>query len=110
MPVAGFVFANTRATPDDEAGKERRRALAQRLRTEGGEFLVKEPGPLLSDQADDEQWERVRTIVAAQSPDAIAAAALGMAERPDSTGDLAGIDVPAMVITSTGDTLIPPEQ
>jgi pimeloyl-ACP methyl ester carboxylesterase len=108
--VAGFVFSNTRATPDDEAGKERRRALAQRLRTEGGEFLVKEPGPLLSDQADDEQWERVRTIVAAQSPDAIAAAALGMAERPDSTGDLAGIDVPAMVITSTGDTLIPPEQ
>jgi pimeloyl-ACP methyl ester carboxylesterase len=30
-----------------------------------------------------------------------------MAERPDSTGDLASISVPTMVITSTGDTLIP---
>ncbi len=32
-----------------------------------------------------------------------------MAERPDSTGDLSGIDVPTLVITSSGDTLIPPE-
>jgi pimeloyl-ACP methyl ester carboxylesterase len=31
-----------------------------------------------------------------------------MADRPDSSGDLAGIDVPTLVITSTGDTLIPP--
>ena len=85
-------------------------ALAERLRKEGSEFLVKEPGPLLSDQADQEQWERVRTIVAAQSPDAIAAAALGIGERADSTPDLPGIDVPTMVVTSTGDTLIPPEQ
>ena len=108
--VAGFLLANTRATPDDQAGRERRRALAARLRAEGSEFLVREPGPLLSDQADEEQWERVRTIIAAQSPDAIAAAALGMAERPDSTPDLAGIDVPTLVVTSTGDTLIPPDQ
>jgi 3-oxoadipate enol-lactonase len=108
--VTGFVFANTRATPDDEAGKERRRALAERLRREGSDFLVKDPGPLLSSQADEDQWERIRAIVAAQSAEAIAAAALGMAERPDSTSDLAGIDVPTMVITSSGDTLIPPDQ
>jgi pimeloyl-ACP methyl ester carboxylesterase len=108
--VAGFVLANTRATPDDEAGKERRLALAARLRGEGSEFLVNEPGPLLSDQADPELWERVRTIIAVQPPEALAAAAVGMAERPDSTSDLAGIDVPTLVVTSTGDTLIPPEQ
>src|SRR5205823_1317350 len=30
--VAGFVFANTRAGADDEAGRARRRALAERLR------------------------------------------------------------------------------
>ena len=44
-----------------------------------------------------------------QPAEAIAAAALGMAERPDSTPDLAGIAVPTLVITSEGDTLIPPE-
>jgi pimeloyl-ACP methyl ester carboxylesterase len=30
-----------------------------------------------------------------------------MAERPDSTADLAGIDVPTLVITADGDRLIP---
>ena len=107
--VAGFVFVNTRAGADDEAGKERRRDLAARLRVEGIDFLVVSPGPLLSEQADQELWGRVKAIIAAQPAEAVAAAALGMAERPDSTGDLPGIDVPTMVITSTGDTLIPAE-
>src|SRR5205823_10497011 len=38
--VAGLVLANTRAGADDDEGKERRRALAERLRSEGREFLV----------------------------------------------------------------------
>jgi pimeloyl-ACP methyl ester carboxylesterase len=49
----------------------------------------------------------VKGWVADQSAEAIAAAALGMAERPDSTGDLAGIDVPTLVVTADGDRLIP---
>jgi pimeloyl-ACP methyl ester carboxylesterase len=32
-----------------------------------------------------------------------------MAERPDSTPDLAGIDVPSVVVTGSADTLIAPE-
>ena len=32
-----------------------------------------------------------------------------MAERPDSSSDLPGIDVPTLVLTGTGDTLIPPD-
>src|SRR5947208_3168716 len=107
--VEGFVFANTRAGADDETGKERRRALAERLRSEGNGFLVESPPPLLSAGASDELWARVKRIIAAQPADAIAAASLGMADRPDSTDDLTGIDVPALVITSSGDTLIPPE-
>jgi len=51
----------------------------------------------------------VRSIIARQPPAAIASASLGMAERPDSTADLGSIDVPTLVITSTGDTLIPPD-
>ncbi len=106
--VAGFVLANTRATADDPEGKEKRIALAQRLRTEGN-VLVENPPPLLSSDASEELWKRVKDIIAQQPAEAIAAAAAGMAERPDSTGDLAGIDVPTLVITSTGDTLIPPD-
>jgi pimeloyl-ACP methyl ester carboxylesterase len=107
--VSGFVFANTRAGADDDAGKERRRALAERLRAEGNGFLVESPPPLLSAEAPPELWDRVKSVTAAQPAEAIAAASLGMAERPDSTADLPGIDVPTLVITSSGDTLIPPE-
>ena len=68
-----------------------------------------EPPPLLSDRAPEDLRARVRGWIAEQPADAIAAAALGMAERPDSTPDLATIDVPTLVITSTDDRLIPAE-
>jgi pimeloyl-ACP methyl ester carboxylesterase len=106
--VSGLVLANTRAVADDEEGKQRRLALAERLRTEGN-VLVDTPPPLLSEGASEELWGRVKGIIASQPAEAIAAASAGMAERPDSTGDLGGIDVPTLVITSTGDTLIPPD-
>jgi 3-oxoadipate enol-lactonase len=105
--VLGLVLANTKAGPDDEAGKDRRRALAGRLKAEGNEFLVENPPPLLSDHASPELWERFKDIIRAQPAEAIAAASLGMAARPDSTEDLAGIDVATLVITSSDDTLIP---
>jgi len=103
----GLVLANTRSGADDDAGRQRRLDLAARLDAEGNGFLVESPGPLLSEGAGDELWSDVRAIVGAQPAASIAAAARGMAERPDSTGDLASISVPTMVITSTGDTLIP---
>jgi pimeloyl-ACP methyl ester carboxylesterase len=106
---AGIVLANTRAEPDTEEGAASRRALAERLRREGNGFLVETPPPLLSEGAPDELWAYVRRLIADQPAEAIAAASLGMAERPDSRPDLPGIDVPALVITSTDDTLIPPD-
>jgi pimeloyl-ACP methyl ester carboxylesterase len=105
--IAGLVLANTRAEPDSEEGTATRRALADRLRREGNGFLVETPPPLLSQGAPEELWAYVRRMIADQPADAIAAASLGMAERPDSRPDLRGIDVPALVITSTDDTLIP---
>jgi pimeloyl-ACP methyl ester carboxylesterase len=106
--VAGLVLANTRAVADAPEGVEARRALAARLRREGN-VLASEPPPLLADDAPAELWERVRSLIAAQPAEAIAAASLGMAERPDSTPDLSRIAVPTLVITSTGDRLIPAE-
>ena len=107
--ILGLVLANTRAGADSEEGAAGRRALAERLRAEGNAFLVESPPPLLSAEAPPELWERVRELIGGQSASAIAAAALGMAERPDSTPDLAGIGVPTLVVTADGDTLIPPE-
>lgn len=104
--IAGLVLANTRAGADTPEAATGRRDLAARLRSEGN-VLAQNPPPLLAEDAPEELQQRVKGWVADQSAEAIAAAALGMAERPDSTGDLAGIDVPTLVITSEGDRLIP---
>jgi len=106
--VAGLVLANTRADADDDAAKERRQGLADRLRSEGN-FLAEAPPPLLSDAAPAALREHVSSIIRAQSPESIAQAALAMAQRADSQSDLAGISVPTLVITSSADTLISPD-
>ena len=105
--VIGLVLANTRAEADAPEGAAGRRALAARLGAEGSGFLVAEPPPLLSDHAPTTLQERVRALIADQTPGAIAAAALGMAERADRSGELGAIGVPTLVITSEGDRLIP---
>jgi 3-oxoadipate enol-lactonase len=106
--VIGLVLANTRAVADPPEAVAARQALAARLRSEGN-VLATEPPPLLGEDASEELQERVRAWIADQPAESIAAAALGMAERPDSTPDLAGIDVPTLVITSSNDRLIAPE-
>jgi 3-oxoadipate enol-lactonase len=105
--VIGLVLANTKAEADAPEAAEARRALAARLRAEGSGFLVDSPPPLLREDAEPELSDRVRSMIADQPAEAIAAAALGMAERRDRTGELASIDVPTLVVTSDGDRLIP---
>ena len=107
--IAGFVLANTRAVGDSEEAAANRRRLADRLLAEGNEFFLADPPPLLSDHAPDDLRARLRGIIADQPAASIAAALLGMAERPDSTPDLRGIDVPTLVITSELDALVPSE-
>jgi len=107
--VAGLVLANTRAVPDGEGIVKARHDLAARLRGEGIGFFLDDPPALLSDRAPEDVRRFVLELIADQGPEPIAAALLGMAERPDSTPDLAGIDVPTLVITSDLDELIPSE-
>lgn len=107
--VSGLVLANTRSGADDAAGKERRRQLAARLRTEGNAFLAQSPPPLLSNAAPGDLAARVKETIARQPAEAIAQASLAMADRTGATPDLAGMTVPTLVISSDGDTLIPPE-
>jgi pimeloyl-ACP methyl ester carboxylesterase len=102
----GLVLANTKAEADTPEAAAKRRELAERLLSEGN-VLKDSPPPLLSDGASEELRARVLGMIADQPAASIAAAALGMAARPDSSQDLPGIDVPTLVITSDADALIP---
>src|SRR5438034_909011 len=107
--VAGFVLSNTRAEPDDDAAKERRRLIAETVRREGMVAILDSQRALVSPGVADDVWERVASIVASQPPESVAAMSLGLADRPDSRPDLPIVDVPTLVITSTDDQLIAPE-
>lgn len=107
--IGGLLLADTRPEPDDEAGVERRRAVAQLMREKGTEALVEAPPPLLSENAPQELWDEVKAIIAKQPALSIAAAALGMAERPDSTPILAEIDVPTICVVGSEDPITTPE-
>ena len=106
--VAGLVLADTRAEADDEAGRQKRQALAEKVRAEGSGVLADAPPPLLSEGADPALWDHVKEIIRRQPGEAIAAASLGMASRPDSTATLSTIDIPTTVIVGSADTLTPP--
>jgi 3-oxoadipate enol-lactonase len=106
--IAGLALADTRAEPDDEAGKERRRAVAETARAQGSAPIAENPPALLSEGADPALWNRVKEMIRRQPGEAIAAAALGMGQRPDSRPVLSEIDVPAAIIVGSADTLTPP--
>jgi 3-oxoadipate enol-lactonase len=106
--IAGLALADTRAEPDDEAGKERRRGVAEKARSGGSEAIAGDPPPLLSEGAEPALWDRVKDMIRRQPGESIAAASLGMAERSDARPLLGEIDVPTAVIAGGADSLTPP--
>ena len=107
--IAGLVLANTRAVADTAEAANKRRETAARLRAEGMGFFLDAPPALLSEHAPEELRAWLHRIVAEQPAESIAAALLGMGDRPDSTPDCPSIDVPTLVITSDLDALVPPD-
>jgi pimeloyl-ACP methyl ester carboxylesterase len=106
--IAGLALADTRAEPDDEAGRERRRLVAEKARGQGSGAIADEPPPLLSEQAEPALWDRVKEMIRRQPGESIAAASLGIGGRADARPLLPEIDVPTTVIVGSADTLTPP--
>ena len=106
--VAGLCLVDTRAEADDDAGRERRRQVAELVRERGSEAIAEDPPPLLSGDAPEALRASIRETIRAQPAEAIARASLGMGARPDSTPILGQISVPTTVIVGSADTLTPP--
>lgn len=111
--LSGLALVASRAIPDTREGAIARINLAMRL--EGGEapdgIVEGMPARMLCKHkitADGQKM--VRSLMDPLRPKGIANASRAMAARPDSSGALADMDIPALVLAGEADQLIPLEE
>jgi pimeloyl-ACP methyl ester carboxylesterase len=110
--VRALVLADTRAEADPPEGKERRSAQQAQVREQGTAALIESlAGALLGEAtrtSRPEVVERAKELM--DNPGAGFIGALeAMKGRPDSSGELARIAVPTLVIVGENDGVTPPE-
>lgn len=109
--VVALVLADTKAGADTDEGKVRREENARVAESQGPVAIVERMIPgLVAPDAPEELRAELRALITANSPDGIAGALRGMAQRPDSTPDLAAISVPTLIIVGAADGLTPPAE
>ena len=90
--LRGLILCDTKAVADTPEGAAARQSTAERVLREGTAPVVEAMLPKLLAESTERQRpelvERLRSMIAAGNPQGIAAAARGMAERPDMTGAL----------------------
>jgi len=110
--LRGLVLADTRAEPDDEAGKAGRKKMIAFAAEHSPREVIDHVMPkMVSGAAFKNQTpvvEQVRALASAQSREGIIHALRAMRDRPDSRPTLAQIKAPTLVIVGGDDTLTPP--
>jgi pimeloyl-ACP methyl ester carboxylesterase len=107
--LAGLIVCDTRAVADTPEGAQLRLATAERVLAEGAcvlaaTMLEKLFAPSTLTQRPD-VIESSRQVILATRPAGAAAAARGLAQRPDVTADLSRIDVPTLVLCGERDAI-----
>lgn len=112
--LAGLILADTRAGADNEEGRKGRLGMAERVSKEGTGFLAEAMVPkLLGATTRAERPQVVSWVsqeIAAATPEGVAAAQRGMAERPDRFAILAKLTVPTLALAGEEDELTPPDE
>lgn len=110
--VRGLVLADTRAAADSDEGRENRMRMARTVRESGTRPIATAMVPDLLAPSTRENApdipDAVRAMILGAPPATVVAALAGMAARPDSTGELAGIAVPTLVVVGEEDAITPP--
>jgi pimeloyl-ACP methyl ester carboxylesterase len=109
--LRALVLADTRASGDTQEARRRRLKSAERAELDGSTAIARDMVPLLLGLSTIENRpsvvKRVQAMIESNTPQGIAGAQRGMAERRDSTYILAGIDFPVLIVVGSEDTLTP---
>ncbi|MFT5322240.1 MAG: 3-oxoadipate enol-lactonase [Planctomycetaceae bacterium] len=112
--LRALILCDTRAIADTPDGVENRKRLAKMVIENGSAAVASVMLPNLFSPAtadrDQSAIDELRQTIEATSPQGIAAASLGMAERPDVTSLLPTIETPSLLIVGEDDGISPPEE
>ncbi|MBX9625134.1 MAG: alpha/beta hydrolase [Gemmataceae bacterium] len=109
--LAALILADTRAEPDDEAGKKGRGEMIALAKDKGTAGVVEKMMPKLLGEATregrPEVAEEVKRIAARQPTEAVVHALEALRDRPDAGPGLGNVAVPTLVLVGEHDTLTP---
>ncbi len=111
--VRAVVLSGSRAAADNETARAARMAMAEEVRASGVETIVETmTARLLCPRCREEVHiaDPLRGRIRRWTPEGVVAALAMIGGRPDSTGLLASITVPALVIGGTGDAMVSLEE
>jgi pimeloyl-ACP methyl ester carboxylesterase len=110
--VQGLILADTRPQADTPEGVEGRKRLLQLVQEKGPSAVADEMLPKVLGETTrttrPDVVARVRSLVLANSADAIAGAIRALMTRPDSTPLLSSIHCPTLILVGEEDAVTPP--
>jgi len=109
--LSHLILCDTRAIADDEAMKQHRERTAGKVEEIGSKLLAElMPSSLYAEETIRDQTslvKNVQEVIRSNSATGVVAALRGMALRPDMTGELSQIDLPALAICGEKDEISP---
>ena len=106
--IPALALVDTRATADDEAGRVGRAETIARLQAGFDGFWADLEPKMFASSSPPLAVARAREIASEQPVENLVATVEALRDRPDSTGTLAEIDVPALVVVGENDPMTPP--
>jgi 3-oxoadipate enol-lactonase len=108
--VRALVLAGSRADADSEERKADRMETIGRVQHGGAAALWEKMEPLLTAGASEEVAQRTHGIALGQQAEDLVRALRAIRDRPDSTGVVAELDAPVLIVTGELDGLIVPDE